>query len=72
MEWNDWVIMGCGILATVGIFSLVIALDKLTTMRINLTYEQGLALIKEWLSRDDIIRVEYDREEGEKHDQTAL
>ena len=72
MEWNDWVIMGCGILATAGIFSLVIALDKLTTMRINLTYEQGLALIKEWLSRDDIIRVEYDREEEEKHDQTAL
>ena len=51
MEWNDWVIMGCGILATAGIFSLVIALDELTTMRINLTYEQGLALIKEWLSR---------------------
>ena len=39
MEWNDWVIMGCGILATVWIFSIVIALDELTT------------LIKEWLSR---------------------
>ena len=39
MEWNDWVIMGCGILATAGIFSLVIALDELTT------------LIKVWLSR---------------------